>query len=84
PGNSLGATVLITTRMPTKFEATADVKAFTQHFSLYGVNQNFNGSEMSASIGDRIGKFSYLLGMNHLENTSQPLQFATLAQSSTV
>ncbi|WP_321782438.1 TonB-dependent receptor [Paraburkholderia sp. J94] len=83
PGNSLGATVLITTRMPTKFEATADVKAFTQHFSLYGVNQNFNGSEMSASIGDRIGKFSYLLGVNHLENTSQPLQFATLAQSST-
>jgi iron complex outermembrane recepter protein len=83
PGNSLGATVLITTRMPTKFEANADVKAFTQHFSLYGVNQNFNGSEMSASIGDRFGKFSWLLGVNHLENTSQPLQFATLAQSNT-
>ncbi|SDR35525.1 iron complex outermembrane recepter protein [Paraburkholderia fungorum] len=83
PGNSLGATVLISTYMPKKFEATADVKAFTQHFSLYGVNQNFNGSEMSASIGDRIGKFSYRLAVNHLENTSQPLQFATLAQSST-
>jgi iron complex outermembrane recepter protein len=83
PGNSLGATVLITTRMPTQFETDADVKAFTQHFSLYGVNQNFNGSEASASIGDRIGKFSYLLGVNHLENTSQPLQFATLAQSTT-
>ncbi|TDG26541.1 TonB-dependent receptor [Paraburkholderia silviterrae] len=82
-GNSLGATVLITTRMPRHFEANADVKAFTQHFSLYGVNQNFNGSEMSASIGDAIGKFSYLLGVNHLENTSQPLQFATLAQSGT-
>jgi iron complex outermembrane receptor protein len=80
PGNSLGATVLITTRMPKQFEVNADVKAFTQHFSLYGVNRNFNGSEMSASIGDRIGKFSYLLGVNHLENTSQPLQFATLAQ----
>jgi iron complex outermembrane recepter protein len=83
PGNSLGATVLITTRMPKQFEATADVKGFTQHFSLFGVNANFNGSETSASIGDRIGKFSYLLGVNHLENTSQPLQFATLAQSAT-
>ncbi|CAG4904140.1 TonB-dependent receptor [Paraburkholderia gardini] len=83
PGNSLGATVLISTRMPKKFEADADVKAFTQHFSLFGVNQNFNGSEASASIGDRIGKFSYLLGVNHLENTSQPLQFATLAKSGT-
>jgi iron complex outermembrane receptor protein len=83
PGNSLGATVLISTRMPKQFEANADVKAFTQHFSLYGVNRNFNGSEASASIGDRVGKFSYLLGVNHLENTSQPLQFATLAKSST-
>lgn len=81
PGNSLGATVAITTRMPTRFEADADVRAFTQHFSLYGVNERFNGSEASATIGDRIGKFSYLLGVNHLENTSQPLQFATLAQS---
>jgi iron complex outermembrane recepter protein len=83
PGNSLGATVLISTRMPKQFEADADVKAFTQHFSLFGVNRNFNGSEASASIGDRIGKFSYRLGVNHLENTSQPLQFATLAQSGT-
>ncbi|WP_133645184.1 TonB-dependent receptor [Paraburkholderia flava] len=83
PGNSLGATVLITTRMPTKFEADADVKAFTQHFSLFGVNRNFNGSEGSASIGNRIGKFSFTLGVNHLENTSQPLQFATLAKSTT-
>ena len=83
PGNSLGATVLISTRMPKQFEANADVKAFTQHFSLFGVNQSFNGSEASASIGDRIGGFSYLLGVNHLENTSQPLQFATLAQSGT-
>ncbi|WOD16402.1 TonB-dependent receptor [Paraburkholderia kirstenboschensis] len=83
PGNSLGATVLISTRTPKKFEAEADVKAFTQHFNLYGVNRNFNGSEASASLGDRIGKFSYSLGVNHLENTSQPLQFATLAKSST-
>jgi len=83
PGNSLGATVLITTHMPSRFEADANVKAFTQHFSLYGVNRNFNGSEASTSIGNRIGKFSFFIGANHLENTSQPLQFATLAQSTT-
>lgn len=83
PGNSLGSTVLITTQMPTKFEADANLKAFTQHFNLYGVNRNFNGSEASASIGNRIGKFSFFIGANHLENTSQPLQFATLAQSTT-
>ena len=83
PGNSLGATVLISTRMPTKFEADADVKAFTQHFDLFGVNRSFNGSQESATIGNRIGKFSFFIGANHFENTSQPLQFATLAKSST-
>ncbi|MGN6232852.1 MAG: TonB-dependent receptor [Trinickia sp.] len=83
PGNSLGATVLISTRMPTKFEADADVKAFTQHFDLFGVNRSFNGSQESATIGNRIGKLSFFIGANHFENASQPLQFATLAKSST-
>ncbi|MGG1947684.1 TonB-dependent receptor [Trinickia sp. NRRL B-1857] len=83
PGNSLGATVLISTRMPTKFEADADVKAFTQHFDLFGVNRSFNGSEESATIGNRIGKFAFFIGANHFENTSQPLQFATFAKSNT-
>lgn len=83
PGNSLGATVLISTRMPKRFEAEADVKGFTQRFDLYGVNANFNGSETTATLGDKIGRFSFRLGVNHLENTSQPLQFATLARSST-
>jgi iron complex outermembrane recepter protein len=83
PGNSLGATILITTRMPRHFEAEADVKAFTQHFGLFGVNQNFGGTDTTATIGDKIGKFSFRLGVHHLENTSQPLSFATLAKSST-
>jgi iron complex outermembrane receptor protein len=83
PGNSLGATILITTRMPKRFEAEADVKAFTQHFGLFGVNQNFGGTDTTATIGNKIGKFSFRLGVHHLENTSQPLSFATLAKSST-
>jgi iron complex outermembrane recepter protein len=83
PGNSIGATVLITTRMPTQFEADAKVQAFTQHFDLFGVNRNFNGTNTTATIGDKIGKFSFLIGADHLENTGQPLQFATLAQSRT-
>lgn len=83
PGNSLGATVLITTRMPDSFQADADAKGYTQHFSLFGVDRDFTGGQASASIGDRVGKWSYLLGVNHMENTSQPLQFATLPQSTT-
>lgn len=83
PGNSIGATVELTTRMPDHFEADADIKGFTQHFDLFGINRNFSGAQTSATLGDRIGKFSYFVGANHLENTSQPLQFSTLAQSTT-
>ncbi len=83
PGNSMGATVAITTRMPTHFEADAKVQGFTQHFDLFGVNRSFNGTNTTATIGDKVGRLSYLIGADHLENTSQPLQFATLAQSTT-
>lgn len=81
PGNSIGATVAITTRMPQKFEADAHVQAFSQHFDLFGVNRSFNGTNSSATIGDKNGNLSWLIGVNHLENTGQPLQFATLAAS---
>ncbi|MDR5854484.1 TonB-dependent receptor [Caballeronia sp. LZ062] len=83
PGNSIGATVAITTRMPTRFESDAKVQAFTQHFDLFGINRSFNGANTTATVGDRIGKLSFLIGVDHLENTGQPLQFATLAQSRT-
>ena len=68
---------------PTHFEADAKVQGFTQHFDLFGVNRSFNGTNTSATIGDKVGRLSYLIGVDHLENTSQPLQFATLAQSAT-
>lgn len=83
PGNSIGATVAITTRMPTRFESDAKVQGFTQHFSLFGVDRNFTGANSSATVGDRIGRLSFLIGADHQENTGQPLQFATLAQSKT-
>jgi iron complex outermembrane receptor protein len=84
PGNSAGATVAITTRMPQKFEADAHAQAFSQHFDLFGVNRSFNGTNSSATIGDKNGNLSWLIGVDHLENTGQPLQFATLAASNTL
>lgn len=83
PGNSIGATVLITTRMPDSFVTDAKVQAFSQHFDLFGVNRSFNGTNTSASVGDRFGKLAILVGVDHMENTGQPLQFYSQSQSST-
>ncbi|WAL84054.1 TonB-dependent receptor [Pandoraea sp. XJJ-1] len=83
PGNSIGATVLVSTRMPDKFVTDAKIQGFTQHFNLFGVNQSFNGSNVSASVGDKFGNLSLLVGVDHMENTGQPLQFYTATQSTT-
>ncbi|MES2353338.1 MAG: TonB-dependent receptor [Pseudomonadota bacterium] len=83
PGNSLGATVLITTKMPEKFEANAKVQAFSQRFELYGTNDTFDGQQITASLGNRHDKLSYLVSFERLDNKSQPLSFATLPQSTT-
>ena len=83
PGNAIGATVLITTRMPEQFVTDAKVQGFTQHFDLFGVNRSFNGSNVSASVGDKFGNLSLLVGVDHMENTGQPLQFYAASQSTT-
>ena len=77
PGNAIGATVLMTTRMPEKLELSAQTQLFTQHVHAFGVDGNFGGSRNAATIGDRVGKLSFLLGVAHLQSNGQPLVFAT-------
>ncbi|MET0935063.1 MAG: TonB-dependent receptor, partial [Luteibacter sp.] len=81
PGNAIGATVLMTTRMPDKLEVTGNVQAFTQHVHTYGVDRDYGGSRQSATLGDRVGKFAFLVGVSHLQANGQPLVYATQNRS---
>jgi iron complex outermembrane recepter protein len=83
PGNSIGATVVMTTRMPDKLEVTGDVQAFTQHVHTYGVDRDYGGSKQTATIGDRSGKFAFLVGVSHLQSNGQPLVYAVQNRSAT-
>lgn len=83
PGNSLGATVLIATRMPTRFEADASAQGLRQTFDLFRTRGDYDGSHQSAYVGSRGGAWSYLLSLDHLKNAGQPLSFYTAAQSAT-
>lgn len=83
PGNSMGATILMTTRMPEKFEAHAHAQAFTQNYKLYGTDDDFAGHHLSASLGDRVGGWSWRLDADRLDSRGQPMQFATKALSTT-
>ena len=51
-GNSIGATVNITTRMPEKLEASARALVNLQDFSLYGTARNLPTTQFAASIGE--------------------------------
>jgi iron complex outermembrane receptor protein len=83
PGNSIGATVVMTTRMPDKLEVTGDVQAFTQHVHTYGVDRDYGGSKQTATIGDRSGRFAFLIGVSHLQSNGQPLVYAVQNRSTT-
>ncbi len=81
PGNAIGATVLMTTRMPDRLEVTAEAQAFTQHVDTYGVDRDFGGSRQAATLGNRSGRFAFLVGVSHLQANGQPLVYATQATS---
>jgi iron complex outermembrane receptor protein len=76
-GNSVGAVVDYVTRMPTRFEAHAKVVASRQHFSLYGSSNSYNGKQMSVSLGNRVGKWSWFADVSRNDSEGQPLTFPT-------
>jgi len=82
-GNSIGATINITTHMPDKFEFYADALGAVQDFSLYGTSGSFGTWQLAAGVGDRIGAFSWRLSENHMDSTGQPLGLATLSRPAT-
>jgi len=76
-GNSVGAVVDYITRMPSKFEGSVKLSAFSQSFKLYNTDDTYRGNQVSATVGNRHGDFSWWLSLNRLDNKGQPLVFST-------
>jgi iron complex outermembrane receptor protein len=85
PGNSVGAVVVYTTRMPTAFEVNARAGFTSQPFDLYNTHSTYRAWETSASVGDRSGNLAWRLDFSHADSHGQPLTFTTrLVSSGTV
>jgi iron complex outermembrane receptor protein len=82
PGNSVGAVVEYTTRMPEKFEAHGKAGFVLQPFHLYNTDETFRSWETSAAAGNRSGDWAWWFNVNHTDSESQPLTFATRLVSS--
>lgn len=81
PGNAIGTVVNITTRLPEKLEASAQVVANVQQFDLYGTHRTLPTHQYSATLGDRIGSLSLFAAFTRTDAQGQPLSVTTLAGS---
>lgn len=80
PGNSIGTTVAITEREPKAFEGGVRLTGARQRFELYGQSDDFNASQVSAYLGDRLSSgLWYSLALNHQDSTSHPMNYATVS-----
>ncbi|MGQ0528531.1 MAG: TonB-dependent receptor plug domain-containing protein, partial [Panacagrimonas sp.] len=77
PGNSIGTTVLVTTRDPVQPTLSGRAQFFTQSYSEYGFDKDYGGSQLSLFGGNSWGNWSGSLGVNQLRSESHPMQYAT-------
>ena len=83
PGNSVGAVVDYTTRMPEKFEGSVKVGYTHQPFDLYSTHARYGGWQSSAALGSRSGDWAWRLDFHHSDSQGQPLTFGNALRSST-
>lgn len=83
-GNSAGAVVDYVTRMPKQFEAHAKLVGFSENFQQYGTDKSYSGKQLSASLGNKQGAFSWWLNVNQLDSDGHPIAFANKLASTGV
>ncbi|WP_254605138.1 TonB-dependent receptor [Sphingomonas bacterium] len=83
PGNSIGAVVNITTRLPQKLEATVTLASNVQTFRFYGDDRVLPTRQVGATIGDRIGAFSFFASYDRVDNLAQALLYVTATPATT-
>ncbi len=77
PGNSIGGVLLITTKMPDKFEADVKETVSVQPWHQYGTQNTYVDSQTSAFVGNRNGNLSWFVAANFLDGFQQPLTYTT-------
>jgi iron complex outermembrane receptor protein len=80
PGNSIGAIVNITTRMPEKLEASATAATNFQAFDQYATHGDYPAYQLAGTVGDRMGPLAWFISANHVDSKSQPLAYVTVAK----
>src|SRR5689334_12863631 len=78
-GNSMGAVMEITTRLPDKLEGSITQTQAMQRFDLYGTKATYPTAQTTGDVGTRFGKFTIRASGNYQNSESQPLTYVTAA-----
>ncbi|MDY7536741.1 TonB-dependent receptor [Undibacterium sp. RTI2.1] len=79
PGNSIGTTVVMTTKKPKTFEGSARFAVQSESFDAYGQSETFTNTQASVLLGDKLASgWSYRLMLNRQDSTGHPMQYYTV------
>src|SRR6185436_2181326 len=78
-GNSMGAVMEITTRLPEKLEGSISQTQSVQQFDLYGTKNTYGTAQTTGDLGMRFGSLSIRASGNYANNATQPLSYVTAA-----
>lgn len=76
-GNSIGAVVNITTRLPDRLEGTLTAATSVQQFDQYGTHDSLPAYQLGATLGDRFGPLALFGSITHTISNSQPISYVT-------
>jgi len=77
PGNSIGAVVNITTRLPDRLEGTVTAGSNLQQFDQYGTQRTLPAYQLGATLGDRFGPLAIFGSISHTISNGQPVSYVT-------
>ncbi|WP_332812733.1 TonB-dependent receptor [Sphingomonas sp.] len=79
PGNSIGAVVNFTTRLPDGPTGSVSAGTSVQKFSQYATSGTYPAHQFAATAGDRHGALAWFVSANHVTSRSHPLAYVTVA-----
>ncbi len=83
PGNSIGAVVNITTRLPDALEGTLTAGTNLQQFHQYATRATLPSYTAGATLGDRFGPLALFASVDHVTGNTQPELYVTALRPGT-
>jgi iron complex outermembrane receptor protein len=80
-GNSIGAVVNVTTRLPEKREGSLRAATSIQSFDQYATHGVFPSYQLAGTLGGKAGPLLWFFAADHVDSRGQPLAYITVPRS---